>query len=221
MKRTYIKRRIWHLGGRKKQRGRFSPILGTFARRLLVSATGNIGGEVLKGLRKNFLVEEDEEGTVKEEDGKGFNLPRNNILLRRLANPKRVQLLNGRVFFAKQERVHRHALAPTRVRINGTCVRKIGPRRQRKRRIGPRNRRRRRGQAGAGLNLSATIDLGRRAAGSSLGKTTINDAIDYLPTAYEKIKNKITNKKAKAVMNTGIDNYLVNRGVDLIGERFN
>ena len=63
-------------------------------------------------------------------------------------------------------------------------------------------------------------DLGRRGAGSSLGKTIINDAIDYLPTAYEKNKNKIT-KKVRVVMNTGIDDYLVNRGVDLIGERFN
>ena len=37
----------------------------------------------------------------------------------------------------------------------------------------------------------------------------------------KKIKNKITNKKVKAVMNTGLDDYLVNKGVELIGERFN
>ena len=48
----------------------------------------------------------------------------------------------------------------------------------------------------------------------------INDAIDYIPMAYKKIKNKIVNKKAKAVMNTGVDDYLVNGGVELIGERF-
>ena len=28
----------------------------------------------------------------------------------------------------------------------------------------------------------------------------INNAIDYIPTIHKKIKNKITNKKAKAVM---------------------
>ena len=66
-----------------------------------------------------------------------------------------------------------------------------------------------------------TIDLGRKAAGFKLSKMMINDAIDYIPMAYKKIKNKITNKKAKAVMNTGLDDYLVNRGVELIGERFN
>ena len=49
----------------------------------------------------------------------------------------------------------------------------------------------------------------------------INDAIDYIPTAYKKIKNKITNKKLKALMNTGVDDYLGNRRVELIGERFN
>ena len=49
----------------------------------------------------------------------------------------------------------------------------------------------------------------------------MNDAIDYIPTAYKKIKNKITNKKVKAVMNTGADDYLVKRGVELISERFN
>ena len=54
MKRTYIKRGIWHLGGRKKQKGGFLPILRTLARPLLVSAAGVVGGEVWKGLEKNF-----------------------------------------------------------------------------------------------------------------------------------------------------------------------
>ena len=57
--------------------------------------------------------------------------------------------------------------------------------------------------------------------GSKLGKMMIDDAIDYVLMTYKKIKNKITNKKVKAVMDTGVDNYFVNRGVELIGERFN
>ena len=65
------------------------------------------------------------------------------------------------------------------------------------------------------------IDLGRRAAGSKLSKMMINDTIDYIPTTCKKINNKITKKKVKAVINTGVDSYLVNRGVELIGERFN
>ena len=38
----------------------------------------------------------------------------------------------------------------------------------------------------------------------------INDATDYIPTADKKIKNK--NVK---------DDYVVNRGIELFGERFN
>ena len=49
----------------------------------------------------------------------------------------------------------------------------------------------------------------------------INDAIGYIPTTYKKIKNKITNKNVKSLMNTGVDDYFVNKGVELIGERFN
>ena len=56
MKRTYIKRGIWHLGGRKKQKGGFLPILGALARPLLVSAAGAVGEEVLKGLGKKILL---------------------------------------------------------------------------------------------------------------------------------------------------------------------
>ena len=136
-------------------------------------------------------------------------MPRSNILLRRLPAPKRVQLPNSRVFFAKYQRVNRHAIASMQVRIARTYVWKIGL------------RWRRRQQAGAGLDLSTAIDLGRKAAGSKLGKVMINDAIHYLPTACKKIKNKITNKKVKTVMDTVVDNYFINRGVELIGERFN
>ena len=45
----------WHLGGRKKQKGDFLPILGALARPLLVSAADAVGGEVLKGLGKKNL----------------------------------------------------------------------------------------------------------------------------------------------------------------------
>ena len=55
-------------------------------------------------------------------------MPRNNILLQRLTPPRRIQLPNGRVVFAKYKRVNRYALVPTQVRINRTYVRKIGPR---------------------------------------------------------------------------------------------
>ena len=69
--------------------------------------------------------------------------------------------------------------------------------------------------------MATAIDLGKKAAGSKLGKMMINDALDYIPAAYKKNKSKITNKNVKALMNTGVGNYLVNRGVALIGEGFN
>ena len=65
---NYIKRRSWHLGGRKKQKGGFLPILGALAKPLLVSAAGAVGGEVLKGLGKNVFrgrkkdLDEEDEG---------------------------------------------------------------------------------------------------------------------------------------------------------------
>ena len=46
-------------------------------------------------------------------------MPRTNILLQRLPAPKRMQLPNGRVFFAKYQRVGRDRL-PERVRIRIT-----------------------------------------------------------------------------------------------------
>lgn len=49
----------------------------------------------------------------------------------------------------------------------------------------------------------------------------IKDAINYMPTAYKKLKNKITSKKVKTILDTSIGDYIVNRGVDLIGEPFN
>ena len=147
-------------------------------------------------------------------------MPRNNILLKRLPAPKRLQLPNCRVFFAKYQRFGRDKL-PERVKIRRTYVRKIGPRRQRIRRAGPRNQRRKRQQVCRGLDLSMAIDLGRRAVASRLSKMMVNDAIDYILTAYKKIKNKINNKKVKAVLATGTDDYVLNKGIELIGERFN
>ena len=43
------------MGGRKKQKGGFLPILESPAKPLLVSAAGAIGGEILKGLWGKFF----------------------------------------------------------------------------------------------------------------------------------------------------------------------
>ena len=43
-KRTYNKREIWHLGGRKKQKAGFLPIFGLLAKPLLTSAVRAVKG---------------------------------------------------------------------------------------------------------------------------------------------------------------------------------
>lgn len=49
----------------------------------------------------------------------------------------------------------------------------------------------------------------------------IKDAIDYVPMVFKKLTNEIKNKKARAVVDTSVGDYTVNRGIDLIGEPFN
>ena len=51
-KRTYVKCGIWHLGGRKKQRGGFLLLLGTFANPLLGSTAGAVGSKILERVGK-------------------------------------------------------------------------------------------------------------------------------------------------------------------------
>ena len=77
MKRTYIKHGVWHLGGRKSQKGSFLPILGTIAKPLLVSAVGALGGEVLKETGKKYLGEK----TPWKKKNKKIDMPGKNILL--------------------------------------------------------------------------------------------------------------------------------------------
>ena len=121
MERTYIKRGFWHFDGRKRQKGGFLPILETLAKPLLVSAAGAIGGQVLKETRKKIR----EKNAIEKEAQKDINMPRNKILLQRLANPRHLQLPNGRVFFAKYKRVNRHAQAPTQVRLQERMFEKL------------------------------------------------------------------------------------------------
>lgn len=89
-------------------------------------------GKLYRDWKKNWEGKNrrggDQENDTQKDGAKEFNMPRNNILLQRLTPPRRIQLPNGRVVFAKYKRVNRYALVPTQVRINRTYVRKIGPR---------------------------------------------------------------------------------------------
>ena len=59
------------------------------------------------------------------------------------------------------------------------------------------------------------IGLGAKAAKSNLRKMIIKDAINYVPTVYKKVINKKKNKKARAVLDTGVGEYIVNRLIQL------
>lgn len=55
MKRTYVKRGIWNLRGRKKQKGGFLLILETIAKPFSVSAAGGIGSKLFEGVGKKIF----------------------------------------------------------------------------------------------------------------------------------------------------------------------
>ena len=87
MKRTYIKCVIWHLGGRKGQIGVFFAYSWHTSQTLIGIYSWGYWRESFKGTVKKIEGKEDLEG-MEEENGNGFSMPRNNILLQRLANPK-------------------------------------------------------------------------------------------------------------------------------------
>lgn len=68
---------------------------------------------------------------------------------------------------------------------------------------------------------SMAIGIGTKAAKSNLRKMIIEDAIDYVLTTYKELTNKIKNKKATAMLDAGVEEYIVNRGIDSVGELFN
>ena len=125
-------------------------------------------------------------------------MPRDNILLRKLAMPKQVRLLNGQTFVARYERVNRGTLAPTNVRIKRTYRCTIGPRQQRLRYFGPRRqcRSRQQPQQGTGIetNVIRGINLGKKAANTELDCMIVDDAVSLIPKGY-KLKNKLFGKK--------------------------
>lgn len=84
--------------------------------------------------------------------------------------------------------------------------------------IGPRRQRKRRKQASRGLLLSESLlfsvfNLTKTTGNSKLGQMIVNYAIDFVPKAFTKTKNRSKKKGRKA--DTGIGNY------NLISKDFN
>ena len=115
------------------------------------------------------------------------------IILRKRANPKTFNLLNGRSFVSKWERISRKQL-PMNIRIN--IVRTIGRRRNNRRiyfnlaREGFRKIKQKwkAQQSGKGLGsnlIKAGFDLGLKALGSDIGKKLIDKGIDNIPNIFK------------------------------------
>ena len=147
------------------------------------------------------------------------------VILRKRANPKTVNLPNGRSFVSKWERISRKQL-PMTIKINR--VKTVGARRNNCRiyfnlaRDSFRKIKRKwkqaarqaalqqSGQGGLGSEFFKTsLKLGSKVLGSEIGKKIINKGIDNIPNIFKfgasKIKNKINN-----ALNSEIADLVVN-----------
>ena len=128
--------------------------------------------------------------------------PRNDIVMIKRENPKRVQLPNGRVFYAKYKRVSKDALPPN-----------IQIRRRYKQRAAPRGRRRR-VQGGRGFKsfFKKAANFGKKAFKNKAVRGIAREIIKNAPDALDLLSNKVKNKKIKKLLNSDI----AKTGVDLV-----
>ena len=127
--------------------------------------------------------------------------PRDNIVLIKRKNPKKVELPNGRVFYAKYQRVSRDAL-PGNVRIK----------RKYKKRAVPGGKRRRRVQKGRGFGsfLKKACKFGKKALNNKTVRSIGREILQNVPDAVEMLGSKVKNKKLKKILNSDIARTGVN-----------
>ena len=130
--------------------------------------------------------------------------PRNNIVMIKRENPKRVVLPNGRVFYAKYKRVDRDALPPN-----------IQIMRRYKQRAAPKGKCRRRParQRGRGFKsfFKKAANLGKKAFKNKTVRGITKQIIQNAPDAFEILGKKVNNEKLKKILNSDI----TRTGVDL------
>ena len=151
------------------------------------------------------------------------------IILRKRANPKTVNLPNGRSFVSKWERINRKQLL-INIRVNK--VRTIGPRRNNQqiyfnltregfRKIKQKRKAVRQSGKGLGSNLiKAGFDLGSKALGSDIGKKLINKGIDNIPNIFKFGASKIK-KTINRALNSEIADLVVNEGQGRARKKYN
>ena len=123
--------------------------------------------------------------------------PRDNIILIKRENPKKVTLPNGRTFYAKYKRVGRAAL-PGNVRI------------QRKRKAGGGKRKRRQRGRGFGSFFKKAISFGKKALKNKTVRAIGSQLLENAPDAFEMLGKKVKNKKLKKILNSDIAKTGVN-----------
>ena len=237
-----VKKGIWHIGGKykrapvkKRQKGGAIPL------ELLASIGAPILGEIAKPILGKILgrgikKEREEEDTI-------IKMVKKHIISRKRANPKVVNLPNGRSFVSKWERISRKQLP---INIKVTRNRTIGPRRNNQmiylnqaapacRKIKRRRRQeitnrlnpiydRVNSQTGSGLGsnlVKAGFDLGLKALSSELGKKLINKGIDNIPNISKFGISKIKNKNARKVLSSEIADLVANEAQDRARKKYN
>ena len=165
------------------------------------------------------------------------------IILRKRANPKQINLPNGRSLVSKWERISRKQLP---INIKVTRNRTIGHRRNnwqiyfnlarpalkkiRKNRreaimnrLGPvYNRVNNQTGSGLGSNLvKAGFYLGSKAISSEFGKKLINKGIDNIPNLFKFGASKIKNKNVKQALNSEIADLVVNEAQRRARKKYN
>ena len=157
------------------------------------------------------------------------------IILRKRANPKVVNLPNGRSFTSRWERISRKQL-PINIKVKRQ--RTIGPRRNNRmiylnqaapafRKIKRRRKKEatkrlmpiydRVNQSGSGLasNLAkAGLELSSKAISSEIGKKLINRGIDNIPNIFKFGVSKIKTKNVKRAMESDIADMLLEEAVN-------
>ena len=108
-----------------------------------------------------------------------------NYAMKRLDVPKRVDLPDGRTFFARYKRIKREELPP-----------EIIMRRTYRQRAAPRGRRRRR-QRGRGI-----VEVTKKALKNQMVRAAAKKVLEYAPGIYQNISKRVTNKKIKKILNS-------------------
>ena len=130
--------------------------------------------------------------------------PRNNIVMIKRENPKRVVLPNGRVFYAKYKRVDKDAQPPN-IQIMRRCKQRPAPKGKRRRR--PRH------QRGRGIKsfFKKAANLGKKTFKNKTVRGITKQIIQNTPDTFELLGKKVNNKKLKKILNSDI----ARTGVDL------